>query len=233
MAWNATAMVFKQKVDLNSFNSFINENNISNIDANNLTDSFLKWFKWKLSGKFGDSTIQIMFVDESWQRKIYEILVWSWTKLPADFKYVPPKSAGAWRTSVRPKDLDKIEEQERLPTTDEAKKLVNESMSGFVSALNKKDFTDFYKNSAELFKWQTDAKTIQNSFQKFIDEKIDLNYIKELQPKFSGNIQKDNYGFLVLNGKYSFSGKQDLIFTLKYNKENSLWKLISISVSLN
>jgi len=37
----------------------------------------------------------------------------------------------------------------------------------------------------------------------------------------------------VLNWKYSKWEKQDLNFTLKYNKEDSLWKLVSISVTMN
>lgn len=240
-ARNTTAMVFKQKVDLNAFDNFVRDNSLYSLNINDLNYGFIKWFKWKLSGNFWNSNIEILFLDEAGKWKIYEILLWSWIKLPADFEYTPPKvselntwnTIGSWRTSIRPKELDNREEENRLPTIDEAKILISTTMSGFVDAINKKDFQEFYLNSAELFKGQTDAKAIQSGFQKFIDQNIDLNYIKSLQPQLSGNIIKDNYWFLILNWKYSTAEKQDINFILKYNKENSLWKLVSITVSIN
>jgi len=235
-ARNETAMVFKQRVNLSAFDRFIKDNNLQTLNFDDLKDWELKSFKWKLSWRFWDSTIQVLFVDEAGQRKLYEILLWNWIKLPADFTYVPPKvesGTGSGRTSVRPKELDEREEKNRLPNVEESQKLIADTMSWFVDAISQKDFKNFYANSAELFKWQTDAKTIQAGFQKFIDEKIDLNYIKTLTPELSWSIIKDNYWFLVLNWKYSKWEKQDLNFTLKYNKEDSLWKLVSISVTMN
>jgi hypothetical protein len=118
-----------------------------------------------------------------------------------------------------------------LPAGAELKKLTDESLLSFNSAVQKADFTDFYKSTAKLWQKEITPDALKKIFQGFIDNKFDMEgAIKNLVPTFQPPPAMDGNGFLDVNGSYNVEGGV-LTFNLKYNKESDAWKLTGINVN--
>src|SRR5881392_727125 len=119
---------------------------------------------------------------------------------------------------------------EPLPSAAEIKKLTNQSLLGFNSAVQKADFTDFYKSTAKLWQEQTTPDKLKEIFQSFVDRKFDMEeVIKKQAPTLEPAPALDADGFLVVNGIYNLESAS-LTFQLKYNSEGGAWKLVGINI---
>jgi 2C-methyl-D-erythritol 2,4-cyclodiphosphate synthase len=118
-----------------------------------------------------------------------------------------------------------------LPSGEELKKLTDESLLSFNSAVQKADFTDFYKSTAKLWQKQTTADKLKEVFQAFIDRKFDMeDVVKKQSPTFDSAPAIDAEGFMVVNGGYKVEGNS-LTFRLKYYNEGGAWKLAGINLN--
>src|SRR6476620_11458874 len=91
-----------------------------------------------------------------------------------------------------------------IPSGAELKKLSDESLLSFNSAVQKADFTDFYKSTAKLWQEQTTPDKLKAIFQSFIDRKFDMaEVIRKQVPTFEPAPAMDADGFLVVNGSYN------------------------------
>jgi len=119
---------------------------------------------------------------------------------------------------------------EPLPSAAEIKKLTNQSLLEFNSAVQKADFTDFYKSTAKLWQEQTTPDKLKAIFQSFIDRKFDMaEVIRKQVPTFEPAPAMDADGFLVVNGSYNIID-ESLTFRLNYNNEGGAWKLVGINI---
>ena len=117
-----------------------------------------------------------------------------------------------------------------IPSGAELKKLSDQSLMSFNSAVQKADFTDFYKSTAKLWQKQTTPDQLKEVFQTFIDKKFDMEgVIKKQVPTFEPAPAINSDDFLEVHGAYDVEGDA-LTFTLKYTDEASAWKLVGIDV---
>jgi Ca2+-binding EF-hand superfamily protein len=120
-----------------------------------------------------------------------------------------------------------------IPSGAELKKLTDESLLSFNSAVQKADFTEFYKSTAKLWQEQTTPAKLKEIFQTFIDKKFDMEgVIKKRVPTFDPAPAINGDGFLEVHGAYEIEG-DSLTFVLKYNNEAAAWKLVGIDVRFN
>jgi len=117
-----------------------------------------------------------------------------------------------------------------IPSGPELKKLTDQSLTSFNDAVQKADFTDFYKSTAKLWQGDTTPAKLKEAFQTFIDKKFDMEgAIKNQVPKFEPAPAMDADGFMVVNGAYNVQG-DSLTFQLKYADEGGAWKLVGINL---
>lgn len=117
-----------------------------------------------------------------------------------------------------------------LPAGAELKKLTDESLLSFNSAVQKADFTDFYKSTAKIWQEQTTPDKLKEIFKKFVDAKFDMgSVIQKRVPTFKPAPAINADGFMEVHGAYNVEG-DSLTFTLKYNNEGGAWKLVGINL---
>jgi 2C-methyl-D-erythritol 2,4-cyclodiphosphate synthase len=117
-----------------------------------------------------------------------------------------------------------------LPAGAELKKLTDQSLLSFNSAVQKADFTDFYKSTAALWQKQTTPDALKKIFKVFIDQKFDMEgVIKKREPTFDPAPAMNADGFMEVNGTYNAGGDL-LTFQLQYANEAAAWKLVGINV---
>jgi Ca2+-binding EF-hand superfamily protein len=139
---------------------------------------------------------------------------------------------GAWRLAGLNVDLKKGAAP-TVPSEAELKKLADKSLLSFNSALQKKDFGDFYKSLSSLWQEQTTAEKLKELFQSFIDQKVNIaSVVKDLKPSFEPPAEINSDGLLVLQGSYPVE-PDELTFELKYLDEKGTWKLAGIHVNAN
>lgn len=119
----------------------------------------------------------------------------------------------------------------KLPSEDEAKKLVLTSLTDFNKAVLEKDFKPFYATISELWKKQTTPAEIQKVFQAFIDREADLSSMLKGQFVFTEKPKITDEKNLVLTG-YCTDKELKLNFTLKYIAEQSQWKLFGVNINI-
>ena len=98
-------------------------------------------------------------------------------------------------------------------------------------ALKIKDFSQFYKNIAKIWQDQSSLDKFSRIFKSFIDKKVDLTGIKDLEPVLEKTPYLDNNSLLCVQGSYSTKPSKSM-FNLKYLLENGTWKLVGIKINL-
>jgi hypothetical protein len=142
--------------------------------------------------------------------------------------------AGAWKLAgidVHVKPAPRKTAQ--VPSDAELKKLTDDTLLSFNSAVQSKDFDDFYKSTSKLWQEQTTADKLVTIFKSFIDKKFDIGaVVKKVKPTFEPRPAINEDGILVMQGSYPI--KPDMLeFVLKYVNEDSAWKLVGINVKAN
>lgn len=118
-----------------------------------------------------------------------------------------------------------------LPPSEEIKSLVELTLLDFNAALQAQDFTQFHAELSTPFRRQNSPEDLQKAFQAFIDEKIDLTSIVDLEPSFSGQPTLDAENSLVVKGYYPTAPSR-LHFDFRFTPEPPDWKLLVIDISL-
>ena len=118
-----------------------------------------------------------------------------------------------------------------IPSGAELKKLTDASLLSFNNAVEKADFTEFYKATAKLWQEQTTPEKLNGIFQGFIDRKFHMEgAIKNRVPTFEPAPKINSDGFLEVNGVYNVEG-DSVVFQLKYVGESGAWKLVGININ--
>ena len=119
-----------------------------------------------------------------------------------------------------------------IPSDDELQEIVKKTLLDFNSALQKADFEDFHSTVAKKWQDQISAAKFKESFQGFIDKKVDIGNIRNSTASFDEKAKIDrSRGLkeLTVNGKYDTS-PLPCKFKLKYIPEGKDWKLYGIEV---
>jgi hypothetical protein len=109
--------------------------------------------------------------------------------------------------------------------------MVRTSLRDFNAAVQSGDFTAFHKTLAMPFREQFSAERIKDTFQAFVDHKVDLRGALQLDPIFSPAPSIGARQTLRVVG-YFPSTPSRLHFDLKYVPEDGVWKLLSIAVNV-
>ncbi len=118
-----------------------------------------------------------------------------------------------------------------LPGDSDLKAMADVCMRDFALAIQNKDFSDLYATLSELWKSQTTAEKLQENFQGFVDQEIDLTVLSQYEPVFSKQPAINDKGALELEGYYA-TQPSTCYFTLRYLYEHPEWKLAGIYVTL-
>jgi hypothetical protein len=121
-------------------------------------------------------------------------------------------------------------DQKSVPGDQEIKKLVHETMVDFNEAIKAGNFETFYAHISEFWKAQTTASELQAIFQKFIDKKFDLSFVKQIEPIIEEKPIIDEHGALQIKGHYPLDTLNGY-FELGYLYEDPQWKLVNIKVN--
>lgn len=119
------------------------------------------------------------------------------------------------------------------PPMSELRKMVEKTLLDFNDAVERADFSDFYASICVPWQKETTAKELQETFQGFIDRKIDISEISGMDAVFSSRpiIKKElGYYALMLKGYYP-TYPNTTKFTLHYIPDEKQWKLSSIRVN--
>ena len=116
-----------------------------------------------------------------------------------------------------------------VPPESELKSMTLDSLLAFNDGVQEKDFSDFYKDLAGLWKDQTTPEKLKTLFNDFIEKEINIEPIKKLQPVFNKDAKINSDGMLVIVGYYPTTPKR-VVFELKYLDEKGDWKLAGINV---
>lgn len=128
-----------------------------------------------------------------------------------------------------------------MPTQKQLNDLVRSTMLDFGDAVLKANFHAFYLKLSQ--EWRDGQRTsggeasgvtekmLKNHFQGFIDQKIDMTRINDLQPVYDQPPLINEDGLLQLQGHFN-TVPYRLNFDLEYIYELPWWKLFGINVSL-
>jgi hypothetical protein len=157
---------------------------------------------------------------------------------------------GTWKVSVIPRTIVAIagvalisgvsiylspasasEPAGTMPGNAELETLTTRTLLDFESALQANNFRLFYEGISELWKNQTSAVEIKDTFQPFVDRDLSFAGVKNVSPEFDRPPAINEGGILILSGYYATSPLH-VSFDLEYAYEDPSWKLTSIGVNI-
>lgn len=119
-----------------------------------------------------------------------------------------------------------------LPSADEQRALVKETLSAFAQSVNADDFSILHATLATPFQEQVSVEQLRESFAEFVDEEIDLSVLDPLTPELDAQSGFDEDGALLLVGSYP-TEPSEVGFTLRYVNEADQWRLLKINVKVD
>lgn len=126
--------------------------------------------------------------------------------------------------------IDSAKGAEKTPPDDQLKKMVDDSIHSLGTAINSRDFGEFHGKVARLWQAQTTKEDLLKAFQAFVDKKIDLAVLDQLEPVFSEVPKIDDEGMLLVQGYYP--SQPVVYFKTTYVYEHPQWLLGGINVQV-
>jgi hypothetical protein len=118
-----------------------------------------------------------------------------------------------------------------VPPEAELRQLVRDNLNHFNDAIAAQSFDAFYDSVARKWRDQLTKGQLQRAFQPFIDKKVDLSGIQNVELTWEGPVTVGTDGLLVLSGYYP-TDPYRIHFSLKFLYELPTWKLFGIDVNL-
>lgn len=148
-------------------------------------------------------------------------------KVTFTLKYVNESSA--WKLiAINVKAVPFGATPAKVPSGQKLNKLVLDSLMEFNDAVQTGDFGTFYDEIAKAWQKETTPDELLKIFQSFVDQDVDIESIKKLEPTFDGKPSVNDDGHLVVKGSYLTPAK--ILFELKYLTEDDTWKLVGLNV---
>lgn len=117
-----------------------------------------------------------------------------------------------------------------IPDEQTAKQMARESLLLFNEAIRQGSFEDFYSKVSRAWQDQLTLGQLQRAFQPFIDQKVNLAGIKDVEVVLD-RPQINTDGLLLVSGHYPTKPYR-VHFALKFFYELPRWKLFGIDVNL-
>jgi hypothetical protein len=151
------------------------------------------------------------------------------SKVDFRLKYIYEKTA--WKLIGIKVDVKPSGAAGKLPSDDEAKELVQDSLLAFNAAVQTKSFVDFHKQVAVMWQKQITPTRLEELFGPFIKNEVDISAIASMEPTFDKAPSINEDGLLELKGFYP-TKQAKILFDLAYLFEAPDWKLIKINVNV-
>ena len=143
------------------------------------------------------------------------------------------REAGEWKLLGINVNLraaaDPKAERPKPPPDAELKKLVRQTLLDFNDAVQSKNFTEFHAKASAPLRQQVSPEKLREAFQSFIDRRVNIASVKDLEPKFDGGPKVDAEGVLTVKGEYPTRPTRTA-FQLKYFQEKGEWRVLGVSV---
>ena len=120
-------------------------------------------------------------------------------------------------------------EKPKPPAEAELRKLVRQTLLDFNDAVQTKDFTAFHAKASTPLKQQVTPEKLRTAFQAFIDRRVNIGGLKDLEAKFAGEPKVDGEGVLTVKGEYPTRPVRTA-FRVKYFQEKGEWKVLGVNV---
>jgi hypothetical protein len=151
-------------------------------------------------------------------------------KISFQLKYVYEHPA--WKLiGINVQKRPSVENTGKMPSDDDLKPLVLNSLLAFNKAIQEKNFAGFHQQIAALWRSQITPEKLADLFKPFLDARVDISEISKAQPVFDEPPEINSDGLLVLKGYYPIQPK--VSFQLKYIYEGAAWKLVGINVHID
>lgn len=127
--------------------------------------------------------------------------------------------------------LVRIDDAVPIPSEEELVRLTDDAMQWVASALNARDFAEFYGKISRVWQNQTTPEELYRSFVLVMAQGIDLSPALEARPVFADAPTVDASGVLRVDGHYP-SETQPFSFSLKFVTEDEQWRLLGVNVGM-
>jgi hypothetical protein len=122
-----------------------------------------------------------------------------------------------------------VKSADGIPSGNELKTLVLDSLLLFNDAVQTKSFKAFHAKLGTAWKEDTTPGKLKEIYHEFLDRHVDIADIAEVDPTFDDAPALNEDGWLVVKGSYALKGS-DALFTVKYEKEQESWNLVYLAI---
>jgi hypothetical protein len=122
--------------------------------------------------------IKIKLVKEDGRWKIHAI-----EKAAAGLVETAKETTPAEKTSLETPANEAV-----VPAEDELKRMANASMLLLARAINAKDFSEFYNQTAKIWQSQVTPEALQESFKSYVEQNVDLTFVEGQSPAFQRSL---------------------------------------------
>ena len=148
------------------------------------------------------------------------------------FKLSYLREGSAWKLlGINVRSIPFVENTGTVPADKELKALALDSLLAFNKGIETKSFQIFYDQISKLWQKEVTSEKLLQIFQSFIDKKINIAPIAQLEPAFEGTPAVNEDGLLVIKGSYPTEPSK-VFFELKYVYEDPAWKVAGINVQV-
>lgn len=140
------------------------------------------------------------------------------------------REQGEWKIlSLRKPEAGILgEDAQQPPSTAEQLRLSRDATAMFADAVAQRDFTGFHQGVSSLWRAQVTPAQLQQAFQSFIENDVNLSVLKQLEPNIrSGAFDED--GAFRVDGLYP-TRPNAFSFSYRYIYEGVDWKLVGVDV---
>jgi hypothetical protein len=148
------------------------------------------------------------------------------------FKLSYLREGSAWKLlGINVRSIPFVENTGTVPADKELKALALDSLLAFNNGIETKSFENFYDQISKLWQKEVTSEKLLQIFQPFIDKKINIAPIAQLEPAFEGTPAVNEDGLLVIKGSYPTEPSK-VFFEVKYVYEDPAWKVAGINVQV-
>jgi hypothetical protein len=118
-----------------------------------------------------------------------------------------------------------------MPPETEIRQLIRENLVRFNDAIATKSFDSFYDSVSTKWQDQLTKGQLQRAFQPFIDKKIDISGVTQIDPVFDTAPTVNSEGLLLVAGHFNTQPYR-VVFTMRFYYELPEWKLFGLDVNM-
>lgn len=226
-AYESTAFAFQAQTSFKSFQAIAKELGLSSGKVLcRWTEEETKDREVKLKGAVksaGSPTVPLTLtlVLERGEWRVFSLLTRNDTEKKDENRFSIVGKGSAFTSSAN----------QEMPSPKLIRSLVVDSLLLFNNAIQEQSFADFYSKVSRAWQAQLTEGQLKRAFQPFVDSKVDIHDIRNLEPIFTQDPQVNSDGILVLLGYYDTKPHRT-VFNLRFIYELPYWKLYGVEVQI-